>query len=59
MRDPRERINVHPSDVLILHETPDQAFARYFSQVFNFSIFSRVIQTSTTTGNVFLSTPNP
>jgi hypothetical protein len=57
LRDPRERILVQPGDVLILQETPGEAIARYFSQQFNFTIVSRVIQTSTTTGTATLSVP--
>jgi hypothetical protein len=57
LRDPRERILVQPGDVLILQETPGEAIARYFSQQFNFTIVSRVIETSTTTGTATLSTP--
>jgi protein involved in polysaccharide export with SLBB domain len=37
LRDPRERILVQPKDVLILQETPQEAFARYMSTNFNFS----------------------
>ena len=58
-RDARERIIVRPSDVLILQESPEEAIARYFSQTFNFQVFSRVIQTSTTTGDVLFSAPQP
>jgi protein involved in polysaccharide export with SLBB domain len=34
LREPRERILVQPGDVLILQETPGEAFARYFTQNF-------------------------
>jgi protein involved in polysaccharide export with SLBB domain len=34
MRDPRERILVQAGDVLLLQETPDEAFGRYLSQTF-------------------------
>lgn len=35
LQDPRERIIVMPGDVLILQETPGEAFARFISQSFN------------------------
>ena len=40
LRDPRERILVQAGDVLILQETAGEAMARYFTNVFNFSIAS-------------------
>jgi hypothetical protein len=58
LTDPRERIIVRPSDVLILQESPDEAIARYFSQTFNFRLFSRIIETSTTKGDAVLSAPS-
>ena len=57
LRDPRERIAVLPGDVLILQETPGEAIARYFTQVFRFNFVSRVITTSTTTGTTSLLVP--
>lgn len=57
LRDPRERILVQPGDVLILQETPGEAFARYFTQTFSFSLFSDVIRTSRTTGTAGVIVP--
>lgn len=57
LRDPRERILVRAGDVLILQETPEEALARYFAQQFNFTVVSRVIRSSTTTGTITTSTP--
>jgi protein involved in polysaccharide export with SLBB domain len=36
--DPRENILVQPLDMLILQETPQEAFARYLSQKFEFNL---------------------
>ena len=35
-RDPRERILIQPGDIIVLQETPGEAFARYFTQTFRF-----------------------
>jgi penicillin-binding protein 2 len=59
LRDPRERIIVRPSDVLVLQESPDEAIARYFSQTLNFQFVSRIFETSTTSADVLLSAPLP
>jgi hypothetical protein len=37
LRDPRERILIQPRDVLVLQETPSEAFGRYFTTVFKFT----------------------
>jgi len=37
LRDPRERLLIQPRDLIVLQETPSEAFARYFTQVFKFS----------------------
>ncbi|HLJ96154.1 MAG TPA: polysaccharide biosynthesis/export family protein [Gemmataceae bacterium] len=37
LRDPRERILIQPRDVLVLQETPTEAFSRYFTTVFKFT----------------------
>lgn len=57
MRDARERLIVQASDVLILQETPGEAFARYMSQVFSFGFASKVINTGSTTGTTNLAVP--
>jgi hypothetical protein len=36
IRDPRERINVLPKDLLILQETPGEAVVRYATEVVRF-----------------------
>jgi hypothetical protein len=57
LRDPRESLLVRPGDVLVLQETPGQALVRYFTQTFNFTLISRIIQTDRTTGTTTLSVP--
>jgi protein involved in polysaccharide export with SLBB domain len=57
LRDPRERLLVQAGDVLILQETPGQAFARWFSQEFNFTIIANVIHTRDVTGTIFGRAP--
>jgi protein involved in polysaccharide export with SLBB domain len=67
LRDRAERILIQPRDVLILQESPDQAFARYLSQTFNFNFVytlfstSRAVGTTTfgTTGGAATSTLGP
>jgi hypothetical protein len=59
LRDPRERILVQAGDVLILQETPGEAFTRYFSQTFlNFDIFWQVIRSKTAIGAVDIAAPD-
>src|SRR5207249_3797063 len=57
MTDPRERILVQPRDILILQETPQQAFARYVSEVFRFSIVYNFLSSSRATGAATLMGP--
>jgi hypothetical protein len=57
LRDPRERILVQPGDVLILQEMSGEAVARYFSEVFNNTIFWRFIDRGDVSGVATLSTP--
>ena len=56
LRDPRERILVQPGDILILQETKGEALARYLSDVFNFSIVTRIIDRGDAQGVGRLST---
>jgi hypothetical protein len=59
LRDPRERIPVHPGDVLILQEKPGEALARVFTQtIFNFNIFAQVFHSRFATGVVDVSAPD-
>jgi hypothetical protein len=43
MRDPRENMLVQAGDVLLLQETPDEAIARYVTQVFQINLFTRFL----------------
>jgi hypothetical protein len=54
LTDPRERILVQAGDVLILQETAGEAIARYFTNVFNFSVAS---SNSPTDGIISTSVP--
>ncbi len=59
MRDPRERILVQAGDVLILQETPGEAFARYFTQTFlNFDIFWEVFHSQHGIGALDIAAPD-
>jgi hypothetical protein len=55
--DPRERLVLCAGDVLILQETPGEALARYFTQVFQLNLtyksFPPNRATSTSTGTLF------
>lgn len=51
LEDSRERILVHPDDVLILQETRGESVARYVNDVFNFNVFFRVFAGSTGAGS--------
>jgi len=56
-QDPRENILVQAGDVLVLQETPGQAFARYVTQVFQFNLLSHVISRTDTTGVTEVTVP--
>ncbi len=51
MTDPRERILVQPRDILLLQETPQEAFARYLTTVFRYNIIYNFLNTSHATGS--------
>lgn len=57
MRDPRENILVQADDILILQETTDQAFGRYFSQIFRLDLFGRFISRQDAQGTATLFVP--
>ncbi len=42
--DPRENLIIQDGDVLVLQETPQEAFARYTTQVFNFNFFGELFR---------------
>ncbi|TMQ34202.1 MAG: hypothetical protein E6K70_08895 [Planctomycetota bacterium] len=57
LRDPRENILVQNRDVLVLQETPGEALTRYFTQQFQFSFVSRIIQGNKTNGTIDVLVP--
>jgi hypothetical protein len=57
LRDPRERILVQPGDVLILQETAGEALARYFNDIFNFSIVGQFIDRGNASGAAGVTSP--
>jgi hypothetical protein len=56
-RDPRENLIIRAGDMLVLQETPQEAFARYVSQVFGYSIIARAPTRQDTTGTFTGSVP--
>jgi protein involved in polysaccharide export with SLBB domain len=59
LNEPSERIRLQAGDVLILQETPGQAFARYFTQTFlNFDVFWQVFRSHNATGVLDASAPD-
>src|SRR5205807_8726605 len=57
LRDPRERILVQPRDMLILQETPGEAFGRYVSEVLKFNFFGTIIRQRDLIGTGNLNVP--
>jgi protein involved in polysaccharide export with SLBB domain len=57
LRDPRERLVLQPGDVLILQESPAEAFARYLSQKINITIVWQFIHGPHESGTATGMTP--
>ncbi len=57
LRDRREDLLLQAGDVVLLQETPSEALARYMSNVFGYSIISRVIERGSTVGAVSANGP--
>jgi hypothetical protein len=57
LRDPRENILVQSDDILLLQETPGEALGRYFTTVFNLTLFTELFRTSSSLGTATLSAP--
>jgi protein involved in polysaccharide export with SLBB domain len=57
LRDPRERLLIQAGDIVILQETPGEAFARYVLQKFNFSLAWQLIHGPHESGTVATSLP--
>jgi hypothetical protein len=55
--DPRERILVQPRDLLILEETPEEAFGRYLLQKFDFSFVYTFLKSSRALGTFNTALP--
>jgi hypothetical protein len=57
VRDPRENILVQAGDVLILQETPDEAFTRYVTQTLQINFFARFLDRGDAQGSATLVLP--
>ena len=57
VRDPRENIIVQASDILVLQETPDEAIARYFTQVTQLNFFTRFLNRNDAQGSISIVAP--
>jgi protein involved in polysaccharide export with SLBB domain len=57
VRDPRENILVQANDVLILQETPDEAFTRYLTQVIQVNFFGRFLNRTNAQGSATIVLP--
>ncbi len=57
LRDPRESLIIEPGDILILQESKEQAIVRYFTDIFNLSVFSNVINRGDATGTASVVVP--
>jgi Polysaccharide biosynthesis/export protein len=56
-RDPRENILVQKGDLLVLQEAPDEAVARYFSQMVQVNFFGRFLNRANAQGSVTFTAP--
>jgi len=57
LRDRRERILIQPKDVIVLQERPEEALARYFSQMFKLSVVYNFLNSSRAQGASALTVP--
>lgn len=57
LRDPRERILVQPGDILLLQETPGEAFTRWFTETTRFNFLGTFIRQRDLTGTVNSNLP--
>jgi hypothetical protein len=57
VRDPRENILVQDQDLLVLQEQPDEAIARYFSQVVQVNFFGRFLDRADAQGSITVVAP--
>ena len=52
LREPRERLLVEANDILLLQETPGEAFSRYFTENLFFNAVFKVFNNSTGAGSI-------
>jgi protein involved in polysaccharide export with SLBB domain len=57
LRDPRENILVRTGDILVLQETPGEAFSRYLRGTFNVRILAEMFDRGSAVGTAAFSTP--
>lgn len=58
LRDPRQNITVQPEDILLLQESRDEAFTRYFfNSVFRMDFFFRILNRGDASGSASLVLP--
>jgi len=57
LRDRRERILVQPQDLILLQERPEEAFARYITQVFNINLIYKFLHSSNAQGTSNVTVP--
>ncbi|WP_231746838.1 polysaccharide biosynthesis/export family protein [Maioricimonas rarisocia] len=57
IKDPRERIIIQPNDVVLMQQTPEEAIARYATNIFSFRIFGRFLNRGDATGTVDVLLP--
>jgi hypothetical protein len=59
LRDPRERILIQPGDVVLVQQTPGEAFTRYLANALNVTAVARFFTRSNgnTTGTGVLTAP--
>jgi hypothetical protein len=56
-RDPRERPLIQPGDFLVLQESPGEGLARYFTEMFKFTLMYQIIHGPHETGTVNVVVP--
>lgn len=57
LNDPRERINVHPGDILILQETIGEAFTRYATSSIRNTFSGMILKSRNPTDTISISSP--
>lgn len=57
VQDPRENILIHPGDVLILQQTPQEAIFRYLGDIVNFTFIGRLFEGQSGSGTATIVVP--